>query len=76
MTMGAKITFNNETQQIKYTLTCDGDHGLFAPEPVTFYASGYVAARKQANDAGWRRAENRHFGPCCPSSLANRRARA
>jgi hypothetical protein len=70
--MSASIAWDNDTKKIVYTLACDGEHGLFAPVPATFVADGYMAARSEANAAGWRRSGNMHLGPCCNSQLASR----
>jgi hypothetical protein len=46
-------------------LTCEGDHGLFAPPAREFDEGGYTAARSAAAAAGWRRVAGRWHCPEC-----------
>ena len=40
-------------RQVVMELRCDGDHGLFPPQPIRFERDGYIAQRKAATLDGW-----------------------
>lgn len=57
----------------RLVLCCDGDHGLFSPEPAAFHGSGYIEQFGQAMRAGWkdthRSGVRMIFGPCCSGKV-------
>lgn len=56
-------------------LTCDGEHGLFPPDPQRFDgAGGFIAHHAAAMRAGWLErhdtGERQWLGPCCSGKTA------
>ena len=51
--------------QTHMTMTCEGDHGLFAPPPAHFIGGGYIAMMAEASAKGWCKRGQRLLGPCC-----------
>jgi hypothetical protein len=56
-------------------MTCDGDHGLFAPAPQRFDSDGHTWTMARILRAGWKEtytADGRKLwlGPCCSGKEA------
>ena len=50
---------------IDISLTCEGDHGMFPPQPTHYIGGDYIALMGEASAAGWRKRGDRLLGPCC-----------
>ena len=57
---------------IDIALTCEGEHGLFAPGPVHFIGADYIILMGEASKAGWCKRGVRLIGPCCSGKMDGR----
>src|SRR5579862_7515522 len=52
-------------RRIVLELRCDGDHGLFPPEPGRFDEDGFIASYSRAMQAGWLDRQDSVLCPEC-----------
>jgi hypothetical protein len=59
-------------RRVMLELRCDGDHGLFPPEPGRFERDGFVAQYGAAMQAGWLDRQEAVLCPDCSGKAARK----
>lgn len=59
-------------RRVALELTCDGDHGLFPPEPARFDQAGFIAQYAAAMAAGWLDRQEFVLCPDCSGKTKQR----